>query len=75
MRMRVLVHAPDAERPLVESGHLVDGRRIMPNDFVIVGPPDDPVSIREARSAADAMKLIAERSTFISRGLRPRRGV
>ena len=38
----VLVHAPEAERPYVESGDLVEGRRIMHNDFLIVGPAGDP---------------------------------
>ena len=64
----ILVHAPDAERPLVDSGHLVDGRRVMHNDFVIVGPSDDPAGIRRVRLVADAMKMIAARSAFVSRG-------
>ena len=34
----VLVHAPAAERPYVEAGDLIDGRVVMHNDFVIVGP-------------------------------------
>ena len=38
----VLVHAPAAERPYVEAGDLVDGRGVMHNDFVIVGPSEDP---------------------------------
>src|SRR5690349_3034875 len=38
----VLVHAPEAERKYVASRDLIDGRLVMHNDFVIVGPPADP---------------------------------
>jgi tungstate transport system substrate-binding protein len=64
----ILVHAPVAERPYVEAGDLIDGRAVMHNDFVIVGPPADPAGIRRATSASDAMRAIATRGTFISRG-------
>jgi tungstate transport system substrate-binding protein len=64
----VLVHAPEAERKYVESGDLIDGRLVMHNDFVIVGPPDDPAGVRKVKSAADAMRAIAARGTFVSRG-------
>lgn len=64
----VLVHAPDAERPLVESGHLVDGRAVMHNDFVVVGPGDDPAGVRGLTSMATAMRAMATRGTFVSRG-------
>jgi len=64
----VLVHAPDAERKFVESGDLIDGRLVMHNDFVIVGPLDDPARVRPLTSAADAMRAIAARGMFVSRG-------
>jgi tungstate transport system substrate-binding protein len=64
----VLVHAPDAERKYIESGDLIDGRLIMHNDFVIVGPPADPAGVRTVKSTADAMRAIAGRGTFVSRG-------
>src|SRR5262245_6556465 len=64
----VLVHAPAAERPYVEAGDLVDGRGVMHNDFVVVGPPEDPAGIRSARSISDAMRAIAARGIFVSRG-------
>jgi len=64
----VLVHAPEAERKYVESGDLIDGRLVMHNDFVIVGPPDDPAGVSKGKSAADAMRAIAARGTFVSRG-------
>ena len=64
----VLTHAPDAEQRLVQSGDLVDGRRIMHNDFVIVGPAQDPAGVGTQTSAAGAMRAIAARGAFVSRG-------
>ncbi len=63
-----LVHAPEAEKPYVEAGDLIEGRRVMHNDFVILGPADDPAGVRSRTAAADAMRAIAERGVFISRG-------
>jgi tungstate transport system substrate-binding protein len=64
----VLVHAPAAERRYVEAGDLIGGRRVMHNDFVIVGPPEDPAGVGKQKSAVDAMRAIAARGVFISRG-------
>ena len=64
----VLVHAPEAERDYVESGDLIDGRLIMHNDFLILGPSDDPAHIRGKQDAVAAMKAIAIEGSFVSRG-------
>jgi tungstate transport system substrate-binding protein len=64
----LLVHAPDAEKKYVDEGDLVEGRRVMHNDFVIVGPAEDPAGVRGSKSVAEAMKAIAARAAFISRG-------
>ena len=64
----VLVHSPRAERAYVNTGDLIEGRQVMYNDFVIVGPPDDPARVRGQLTVADAMRAIAARGTFISRG-------
>lgn len=64
----VLVHAPQAEQPYVQSGDLVEGRQIMHNDFVIVGPPDDPAGAGRQPDVGAVMRAIAERGVFISRG-------
>ncbi len=64
----VLVHAPEAERRLVAAGDLVDGRLVMHNDFVIVGPVEDPAGVRRLTAAVDAMRAVASRGTFVSRG-------
>jgi tungstate transport system substrate-binding protein len=64
----VLVHAPAAEQRYVESGDLIDGRLVMSNDFVLVGPREDPAGIRGWTAIADVMRAIAARGMFISRG-------
>lgn len=65
----LLVHAPDSEKPLVESGVCINRQLVMHNDFIIVGPANDPAKTNGLRSAADAFRKIAEtKSLFVSRG-------
>jgi len=65
----LLVHAPSAEKELMDAGFGKDRMLIMHNDFVIVGPADDPAGIVGNIFASDAFTLIAEsQSAFISRG-------
>ena len=64
----VLVHAPESERTYVQAAHLVEGRLVMHNDFLIVGPSDDAAGVRQQRALPDVMRAIAAKSTFISRG-------
>ena len=65
----VLAHAPALEKKYVDEGKMLDRRLVMYNDFVIIGPADDPAKIKGAKKAADAMKAIAgSGSRFVSRG-------
>jgi tungstate transport system substrate-binding protein len=65
----VLAHAPALEKKYVEDGRMLDRRLVMYNDFVIIGPPDDPAKIKGMKKAADAMKAIAASGArFVSRG-------
>lgn len=64
----VLVHAPETERAYVEAGDLVEGRLVMHNDFVIVGPPDDPAGARQQRTVSGVLRAIAAKGVFVSRG-------
>ena len=65
----LLVHAPDSEKKWMEAGHGVDRKLVMYNDFVIVGPPSDPISLAGATSAVEAMqKIAANGALFVSRG-------
>jgi tungstate transport system substrate-binding protein len=64
-----LVHAPDSEKKYVADGLLLNRRLVMHNDFIIVGPGEDPAKIKGLASAVDALKRIAEaKATFVSRG-------
>ena len=63
----LLVHSPTAEKQFMADGFGKDRALVMHNDFVIVGPADDPAKI-EGLSAADAYKAIAAaESTFVAR--------
>jgi tungstate transport system substrate-binding protein len=64
-----LVHAPSLERKYVEEGKMQNRRLVMYNDFVIIGPEDDPAKIKGMPKAVEALKRIAEtQSRFVSRG-------
>lgn len=65
----LLVHAPPAEKALVESGVVTRRSLVMHNFFLIVGPIDDPGRVAAAASATNAMRYIAAAGAlFISRG-------
>ena len=65
----VLVHAPEAERAMVDSGYFVRRLLVMHNEFLIVGPAADPAAVRGMPDAAAALQRLAERrSPFVSRG-------
>ena len=69
----LLVHAPDLEKEFVEDGYGTDRYYIMSNDFIIVGPADDPAGLAELDTTEQAMQTIKETGeagdlTFTSRG-------
>jgi len=65
----LLVHDPAREKEFIASGHGTYRREVMYNDFVIVGPSDDPAEVRGDRDAAVALANIARReAAFVSRG-------
>ena len=65
----VLVHARNLEDEFVAAGHGVDRRDVMYNDFVILGPADDPAGISGMESASAAMaQLATAEAPFVSRG-------
>ncbi len=64
-----LVHAPSLEKKYVADGKLLNRRLVMYNDFVIIGPKEDPAKIKSAKTALGALKLIEQsKSPFVSRG-------
>ena len=65
----LFVHAPEAEMVLVDNGDVINRQLVMHNDFVFVGPEDDPAGIKNAKSPEKALGLISTTgSLFISRG-------
>jgi tungstate transport system substrate-binding protein len=64
-----LAHAASLEKKYVAEGKMMNRRLVMYNDFVIIGPPDDPAKIKGLPKALDALKRIAQsQSRFVSRG-------
>jgi tungstate transport system substrate-binding protein len=64
-----LTHDPAAEATALTAGIITAYQKIMFNDFVIVGPPDDPGDIAHASNAIDAFaRIAASNSPFASRG-------
>jgi tungstate transport system substrate-binding protein len=64
-----LAHAPSLERNYVAEGKMTNRRLVMYNDFVVIGPADDPAKVKGEKSAVAALKKIAAAgSRFVSRG-------
>lgn len=69
----VLVHSPETERIYVKSGDLIHRVPIMYNDFIVVGPPDDPANIKGLKNVTEVFIRITEageagKIVFFSRG-------
>jgi tungstate transport system substrate-binding protein len=65
----VLVHDPEAEREFVDQGYSSTLRQIAWNDFIIVGPSNDPAHILGGKDGVTALKAIAaSQAPFVSRG-------
>jgi len=65
----LLVHHRPSEDAFVANGDGLDRRDVMFNDFVVVGPADDPAGVRGQKTARDALRAIAlAKQPFASRG-------
>ena len=65
----VMVHAKSLEEKFVAEGFGTERIDLMYNDFVIVGPANDPAGIKGMKLAGDALKGISGKGAlFISRG-------
>jgi tungstate transport system substrate-binding protein len=62
------VHAKEQELKAVEEGFFVNRHEVMYNDFVIIGPNNDPAKIKGIKTTDEAFKKIAGSSSFVSRG-------
>jgi tungstate transport system substrate-binding protein len=62
-------HAPEQEAAALKTHPGWWYRKLLYNDFVLVGPPDDPAHVRNSPDAATAMRRIASAGVlFVSRG-------
>jgi len=65
----LLVHSQAAEKKFMEAGNGVNRRLVMHNDFIVVGPPADPVALKGTKKATEGFKKIsAVNALFVSRG-------
>lgn len=64
----VIAHAPALEQRYTDEGHLVGGRLVLRNDFVLVGPPGDSAAAAGAGGLDAALRAIAASGRFVSRG-------
>ena len=64
----VFVHDATAEQKFVDEGHGIEHRKVMYNDFVLIGPKDDPAGTKGKDITAALQKLAAGNGSFVSRG-------
>ena len=65
----IFVHAKAREEKFVKEGYGTERYAVMHNDFVILGPKTDTAGIKGLKSAAEALKKIADaKASFVSRG-------
>jgi len=65
----ILLHSPKAEEKFIANGFGMDRRLVMHNDFVIVGPPEDPAALRTQPEPVSAFEAVfSSAATFVSRG-------
>lgn len=65
----LLVHSPEAELKFMTEGNGTNRQLVMHNDFIIVGPADDPVTVKMSQSVKEGFKKISLGSAlFLSRG-------
>ena len=65
----LLVHSPAAEKKFVAEGYGINRRLVMHNDFIVVGPAEDPAKIKGMKATTEAFKKIASAGAlFLSRG-------
>lgn len=65
----IMVHAPSAEKKFIEKKFGIERLPVMHNDFVIIGPKDDPAELGKTKTLTAAMNKLHEGNhPFISRG-------
>jgi tungstate transport system substrate-binding protein len=63
-----LAHAPALEKKYVEEGKMQNRRLVMYNDFVVIGPADDPARVKGAKAVEAMTRIAGAQARFVSRG-------
>jgi len=63
-----LAHAPALEKKYVDEGKMLNRRLVMYNDFVVIGPAEDPARIKGLPGAEALRRIAAAEARFVSRG-------
>jgi tungstate transport system substrate-binding protein len=63
-----LAHAPALEKKYVEDGKMLNRRLVMYNDFVVIGPAENPAQIKGLPAGEALKKIAAAEARFVSRG-------
>lgn len=64
----LLVHAPAAEEEIVKSGDAINRQKVMYNDFILVGPAEDPAKVKGLTVPETLKKITESKASFVSRG-------
>jgi tungstate transport system substrate-binding protein len=64
----ILLHSPSAEKEFMAQGFGIDRRLVMHNDFVIIGPANDPAKINGKNPVEALKKIYQAQVNFVSRG-------
>jgi len=64
----LLVHHRPSEEAFIDKGFGIERRDVMYNDFVIIGPADDPANVKGVTTTSEALRAISKaKAPFISR--------
>ncbi len=64
----LFVHAPSSEKKFIEKGFGVERQEVMYNDFVLIGPKQDPIEISKMSPSEALQKIRDKKAKFFSRG-------
>jgi len=64
----LIVHAPEAEAAFMAAGHGVRREQFMYNQFVLLGPRDDPAGVRGLPPPVALRRIAQSKARFVSRG-------
>ena len=63
-----LAHAPALEKKYIDEGKMLNRRLVMYNDFVVIGPAEDPAKIKGLPAVEALQRIAAAETRFVSRG-------